>query len=294
MIANFLKKIHREITPITEMDSFYVCERVKDYFDYPVHYHPDYELNFISRGKGVRRVIGDHIEEIGNTELVLVGPNLFHVWEQHNCTQKNIHEITIQFPENLFHESFLQRNLMQPIRNMLDRSAHGILFAPEDIRNIIPRLEKVTEMTGMPCFLELLSILHELAQTPNQRLLSTNTVSPDNTEQGDKVKLLYDYVHQNFSSRISLNDMAELMNMSNVSFNRFIKRSTGKTLVEYVNEVRVGYASRWLIEKDLSISEIAFSSGFNSIANFNRVFRKMKGQTPTDFRNEFSNLKKVL
>jgi len=84
------------------------------------------------------------------------------------------------------------------------------------------------------------------------------------------------------------------MNMSSVSFNRFIKKCTGKTFVEYVNDIRIGYASKWLIERDLSISEIAFMCGFNSIANFNRVFRKNKGSTPTQYRQDFSGIRRVL
>ncbi len=82
--------------------------------------------------------------------------------------------------------------------------------------------------------------------------------------------------------------------MSNVSFNRFIKKRTGKTFIEYLNDVRIGYASRKLIERDLSVSEIAFMCGFNNIANFNRVFKKNKNRTPTKYRQDFSGIKKVL
>ena len=83
-----LKRIHREITPLSNEDSFLVFDRVKDFFDYPVHFHPELELNFISNGKGIRRIVGDSIEEIDNLELVLVGSNLFNGWEQHECTKK--------------------------------------------------------------------------------------------------------------------------------------------------------------------------------------------------------------
>ena len=93
---------------------------------------------------------------------------------------------------------------------------------------------------------------------------------------------------------MTLREVADIMNMSSVSFNRFIKKRTGKTFVEYVNEVRIGYASKWLIERDLSISEIAFMCGFNSIANFNRVFRKNKGSTPSKYRQDFSGIRRVL
>lgn len=290
----FLKKIHREITPISNQDSFLVFDRVKDIFDYPVHFHPEYEINFIENGKGLRRVVGDSMEEVGDLELVLVGPNLFHGWEQHQCTRKNMHEITIQFHNDLFDRGFLNRKIMKPIKDMFDRSSHGILFSEPDVQQVIPRILKVSKLEGIDYFLELFSILYDLANSRNQRLLSTTTIYMESFENSDKLKLLYDFVQENYAAKITLDEVSELMNMSSVSFNRFIKKRTGKTFVEYVNDVRIGYASRWLIEKDLSISEIAFLCGFNSIANFNRVFKKNKGRTPTKYRNDFSGIKRVL
>lgn len=290
----FLKKIHREITPISNQDSFLVFDRVKDIFDYPVHFHPEYEINFIENGKGLRRIVGDSMEEVGDLELVLVGPNLFHGWEQHQCTRKNMHEITIQFHNDLFDRGFLNRKIMKPIKDMFDRSSHGILFSEPDVQQVIPRILKVSKLEGIDYFLELFSILYDLANSRNQRLLSTTTIYMESFENSDKLKLLYEFVQENYAAKITLDEVSELMNMSSVSFNRFIKKRTGKTFVEYVNDVRIGYASRWLIEKDLSISEIAFLCGFNSIANFNRVFKKNKGRTPTKYRNDFSGIKRVL
>lgn len=270
-----------------------VFDRTKDIFDYPVHYHPEMELNFISNGQGIQRIIGDSIEEIENLELVLVGPNLYHGWLQHDCPPKKMHEVTIQFHNNLFDSTFLNRSVMKPIKNLFDRSVHGILFSEETTLQMAPRLQKVSKLGGMDYFIELLSIFYDLANSRNQRLLSTTTVQHKNLEQGDKIKLLYDYIQENYASKITLSEVSELLSMSNVSFNRFIKKRTNKTFVEYLNDVRIGYASRWLIEKDLGVSEIAFMCGFNSIANFNRVFRKCKGRTPSQYREDFSGIKRV-
>jgi len=289
-----LKRIHREITPLSNEDSFLVFDRVKDFFDYPLHFHPELELNYISNGKGVRRIVGDSIEEIEDLELVLVGSNLFHGWEQHQCTKKNIHEITIQFHSDLFNSVFLGRRIMKPLKDLFDKSAHGILFSEEVTRNMSPRLLKVSKLGGIDYFMELFSILYDLATSRNQRLLSTTTIQLENFEHNNKLKTLYDHVQDNYSSKMTLQEVADIMNMSSVSFNRFIKKRTGKTFVEYVNDIRIGYASKWLIERDLSISEIAFMCGFNSIANFNRVFRKSKGSTPTQYRQDFSGIRRVL
>lgn len=291
---NILKKIHREITPLSAEDSFLVFDRVKDFFDFPIHFHPELELNFISNAKGVRRVVGDSLEEIDDLELVLVGSSLYHGWEQYSCTSKKIHEVTIQFHDDLFDKAFLSRNIMKPLKDMFDRSAHGILFSKATTKNIKSRILMVSKLDGIDYFMELLSILYDLSISRNQRLLSTSTIHLENFENSDKVKLLYDYVQKNYSSKMTLDEVSKLVNMSNVSFNRFIKKRTGKTFVEYLNDVRIGYASRWLIEKDYSVSEIAFMCGFNSIANFNRVFKKSKGTTPTNYRQDFSGIKRVL
>ncbi|GAA0739607.1 MULTISPECIES: AraC family transcriptional regulator [Flavobacteriaceae] len=291
---DILKKVHREITPLSPEDSFLVFDRVKDDFDFPIHFHPEYELNFISNGKGVKRVVGDSIEEIEEVELVLVGPNLHHGWLTHNCKNDDIHEITIQFHQHLFADEFLSRKIMKPIKEMFDRSVHGILFSKKVALDLKERISRLSRIDGIDYFLEIISILHDLANSRNQRLLSTYTVNRENFENSDKIKTVYEYVQENFDKKITLSEVSELVNMSNVSFNRFMKKRTGKTFVDYVNDVRIGYASMWLLERDNSISEIAFNCGFNNIANFNRVFKKLKNCTPSQYKTEFSGIKRIL
>ena len=123
--------IMREITPLTSSDCFTIFSRVKSEFDFPLHCHEELELNFIMNAKGAKRVIGDHIAEIDDLELVLIGSNLPHVWQTHKCEGKEIKEITIQFHKDLFDEKFLRRNQMSFIRSMLERSAKGILFSKQ-------------------------------------------------------------------------------------------------------------------------------------------------------------------
>ncbi|MDI1255603.1 MAG: AraC family transcriptional regulator [Flavobacterium sp.] len=288
------KNFYREIAPLSSGDSFLVFDRIKDNFDFPVHYHPEFEINFILNGKGVKRVVGDNIEDIDDIELVLIGPNLYHGWELHKCKNKHIHEITIQFHNDLFHESLLSRRIMNPIKDMFNRSIHGILFSAKIAEELTPRLIKISKLDGMDYFLEIISILYDLANSRNQRLLSTYTVDYDTFDDYDKMKLVYEFVQKHFSEKITLEEVSNASNMSTISFNRFIKKRTGKTFVDYVNNIRVGYAARWLVEKDLSISEIAFKSGFNNIANFNRNFKAIKNCTPSQYREDFSGLKRIL
>src|SRR5688572_22823915 len=163
------EKLIREITPLTSGDCFTVHSRIKTVFDFPLHYHEEFELNFIQHAKGAKRVIGDHIEEIDDLELVLVGPNLQHGWFTHKCDNSEIKEITIQFHRDLFDEKFLQRNQMNFIRSMFERSLRGILFSSDTITAIAPRFLELPQKHGFDSVLELLSILHDLSISRNMR-----------------------------------------------------------------------------------------------------------------------------
>lgn len=289
-----IQNAHREITRLIPEDSFLVEERVKDDFDFPIHFHPEYELNFIYKGKGVRRIVGDNTEDIDELELVLVGPNLVHGWELHNCTCKEIYELTMHIHDDLLNEKMLSRRIFKPIKDMFNRSKHGILFSKDTTIKIMPRLMALSRINGIPYYLEFISILDDLAKSEGQRMLSNSCAEHEDFHNSDKIKKVYEYIQDNFTRTITLNEISELINMSPVSFNRFIKKRTGKTFITYINDTRISFASRWLLETNLSIGEIAFKCGFNNIANFNRLFKKSKKCTPKEFREEFVGVKKVL
>ena len=285
---------HREVIQMTPSDSFIVFDRTKELFDYPIHYHPEFELNYIRNGAGLRRIVGDHMEEIDQAELVLIGPNLSHCWQQYKCSNDTIHEITIQFPDNLLTDSLLNRAIMKPIKDMFRRSSYGILFSQQTIQQQEERICQVTQLDGIDYFLELLSILYDLATSRNQRLLSSQILDPEVRLPNEKMAKLHHFIEQNYSRKITLQEVSALLNMSPVTFNRFIKKRTGKTFIEYLNEIRIGHATRLLINKDMSISEIAFSVGFNSMANFNRIFKKSKNCTPSQYREDFLGVRRFL
>ena len=273
-----------------QSDCFTLFYRVKDQFDFPLHHHEAFELNFIQDAKGAKRVIGDHIEEIDDLELAFVGPNLRHGWFTHKCRSHEIKEITIQFHRDLFDEKFLHRNQMSQIRNMFERSLRGILFARETIDAIMPRLFALTQKHGFDSVLELMSILHDLSTSRNMRVLSD--ASFQSTESisynSRRVEAVMAYLNKNFEKEISLSEIAKLASMSDVAFSRFFRIRTGKTFVETLNEIRLGNASRMLIDTTQSISEIAYHCGFNNLSNFNRTFKKKKHCTPKEFRDEYT------
>jgi AraC-like DNA-binding protein len=285
-----MNNIIKEITPLTQNDCFTIFSRVKSEFNFPLHFHEEFELNLIVNAKGAKRIVGDNVEEIDDLELVLVGPNLSHVWLSHNCTSENITEVTIQWHKDLFDERFLKRNQLSFIRRMFDRSVRGILFPKTTAAALAPRLLAINQMQGFDSVLELMSILHELSTSKSMRVLSDVTfnnaqVLNYNSRRIDKA---YEFMNANFHKPIALKDLAKLVNMTEVSFSRFIKKRTGNTFIDSLNEIRLGHATRMLIETTHSVAEISYNCGFNNISNFNRFFKKKKHCTPKEFRENFS------
>jgi AraC-like DNA-binding protein len=288
-------QIHREITPIQEDDCFLIFDRQRSLFTFPIHFHPEYELNFIANAKGARRVIGDHIGEIDDQELVMVGPNLYHGWENYkNDGKRLLHEITVQFPRDLFHSGLLHKNILKPIRELLQNSNRGILFSEKATQMAAERLKHISKKRGFDSYVEFQSLLHDLATSRDQRLLTNISFQKnDDFFNSDKIEKIYNFIRDNYSKRIMLEDAAKLLNMSVVSFSRLIKKRTGKSFIDFVNEIRLGYATRMLIESSKSISEICYECGFNNISNFNRTFKKRQKSTPTEFRTNFNGVKNV-
>lgn len=286
------KNMLKEITPLTQADCFTLFSRTKTEFDFPLHYHEEFELNFISNAKGAKRVVGDHLQEIDDLELVLVGPNLQHAWFTHKCVSKEINEITIQFHKDLFDDKFLNRNQLSFIKNMLEKSVRGILFSKETIAQLAPRIKDLHKHHGFDSMLELMSILHDLSTSRNYRLLSDPGFNTNQNESqhyhSRRIEKTLEYMNKNFDKQISLSEVARLANMSDVSFSRFFKQRTGNTFVDNQTQIRLGHASRMLIDTTQSIAEIAYKCGFNNISNFNRIFKKKKGCTPKEFRESYA------
>lgn len=283
-------KILREITPLTQSDCFSIFSRSKKEFDFPLHFHEEFELNFIQNAAGAKRVVGDHVEEIGNTELVLIGPNLQHGWFTHKCKDKIINEITIQFHRDLFDEKFLHRNQMSFIRTLLQRSSRGVLFSQATTLSIMPRLIQLQQKHGFDSVLELMSVLHDLSTSRNLRTLSDVSFNIETPSYNSRrIQNIMAYLNNNFSENITLGDAAKIAGMAEVSLSRFFKLRTGKTFIDTLNEVRLGHATRMLIDTTNSINEVAYKCGFNNMSNFNRIFKKKKDSTPKEFRQTYTS-----
>ncbi|MEO6732105.1 MAG: AraC family transcriptional regulator [Ferruginibacter sp.] len=284
------KNIVREITPLTQNDCFTIFSRVKKEFNFPLHYHEEFELNLIINANGAKRIVGDHIGQIEDLELVLIGPNLSHAWFTHQCKTGDIKEVTIQWHKDLFDEKLLRRNQLSFIRKMFDLSLKGILFSKETIQTIYPRILSLDKESGFDSVMALINILHDLSTSRNIRTLSETGFNSDFqlNFNSRRIEKAFEYMNRNYDKPVTLGDIARLVNMTEVSFSRFIKKRTGITFIDSLNEIRLGHASRILIDTTNSIAEVSYSCGFNNISNFNRLFKKKKGCTPKEFRESFS------
>ena len=280
----------KEIIPLTHSDCFTVFSRIKTNFDFPLHCHEEFELNLILNAKNAQRVVGDHIAEIGDVELVLVGSNLQHGWFTHKCKSKEIREITVQFHRDLLDDKLLMRNQLLFIRRMFEQSARGILFSPETARQLADRILQLNQKSGFDGVLELLSILHDLSISRNMQMLSG--ASFNSSEQfsfnSRRIQKALAYMNANFEKPITLGDVAKIVNMTQTAFSRFYKSKTGANFIDSLNDIRLGHASRLLIDTTQSVAEIAYNCGFNNIANFNRTFKRKKACTPKEFREHYS------
>ena len=265
-------EILRESTPLTDNDCFMIFSRKKACFDFPLHTHQEMELNLVMNAAGASRVIGNHVGRIGDMELVLVSGDTPHAWFTDRCESEEIHEITLQFSPDLLDDKLLNRNPMAALKSLFAEARRGVLFSRETTERMAPRIKE----------------LNDLSLSHDREVLSDVTfVQKKLKSHSARLETVFAYMSQNFHRQISLSEAAALINMSDVSFSRFIKKVTGQSFIDTLTEIRLGHVARMLIDTDMTIAEIAFCCGFNNMANFNRIFKRKKGMPPHKFRTLF-------
>lgn len=285
-----MRETLNEISRIEPLDVFYVGERVKTYFEYPSHCHEVYELNFVENGAGVVRTIGDSRETIGNLDLVLItGSKLVHIWEQGTCPEHEIHEITIHIDPDTFRGPVIDKRAFASIRRMIERAQRGLAFpeaAIQIVREDILNLARSTD--NFASVIRLLNLLYRLSLVEDAKELSSSSfVNASESNEDDRVRKAKEYIASNYMHDICLQELADIAHMSAESFSRFFRNKTGRTPNRYLIDYRLGIAARMLLTTKLSVSEIGFSCGFNTLSHFNRLFRESKGCTPSEFREQF-------
>ena len=285
-----MRESFTEITNLEPIDIFYVGERHKTYFEYPAHCHEVYELNFVENAAGAVRTIGDSHETIGNLDLVLMtGSKLVHVWEQGTCPQHDIYEITIHIDPDIFFSPLMDKRAFVTIHRMIVRAQRGLAFPEpviqllrEDIVNLAHSNESFASVV------RLFNLLYRLSLVEDARELSSSSfIDAKEENEDDRVHRVKEFIASHYMRDISLQELADMVCMAPDSFSRFFHKKTGHTPNRYLIDYRLGIAARMLLTTQLSVSEIGFSCGFNTLSHFNRLFRESKGCTPSEFRERF-------
>ena len=284
-----LKKIDSGIN-----DALFEVLIVNDSHFYPLwHYHPEYEIMFLQEGRG-NYYVGDCINTISEGQIFFLGPNIPHLFRNYPeyfiAESRNRVKATVLY----INEEFMKNNLFEMsefahIRELLINSRRGLVIKEEFARPVVYLLKRVIKMSGVERILEFISILQIIAtKIDYEPLSSLGYISNINANEVARLNRVFDYLLKNFSKTITLKDIADIANMSPTTFCRYFKRITNKTLISFLNEIRIGYASKLLIEdKNKNISQICYECGFHNLTNFYIQFQKIKKTSPMEFKNSF-------
>lgn len=273
---------------IAANESFHIQEDLLvNFYDF-LHYHPELQLTLVLKSKG-SAVIGDTVIPFDEGDLFLIGPSLPHVFrnERDSVTSNahpGVHTISVYFRFNSFGEHFFELPENHLIKELLQKSSRGIRFMEDETEHVKEHIQQLKKKRGTDLLITFLQILDNLSKSSTfESLSSLSFMNTKNDSESKRIQDIYTYVMTNFSRDISLEEMAEVSNMSVTSFCRFFKQRTRKTFTVFVNEVRIGHACKELLYTGYNINEVAYRSGFNNISYFNRQFKVVTGQTPSEY-----------
>ncbi len=260
-----------------------------DRFFYPWHFHSQYELIFVRESYGCC-FVGDHIEDYKAGDLFLFGSNLPHYMRSDDVyatpeTPGRVQGTIIQFEENFMDYSFSHYPQFMQIHAMLERAGRGLKFSGLKGTPVGVLLENFPKEEGFRQITCLLEMLQELAVSPVQKLLASANYSETFPVFGDKrIDKVLSYIQSNYTQKLSLSGIAAMAHMNPAAFCRYFKEQSGKTLLEYIMDVRIGYACRLLVVSKMTVAQIALECGFDSLTHFNKMFKKLTKFTPTSYR----------
>ncbi|WP_154857916.1 helix-turn-helix domain-containing protein [Cyclobacterium xiamenense] len=284
-------KHRKKLIIVPESTSFNLKRAVMTPRTYRIHSHKNFELNYIVDGWG-NRIVGNTMESFSRGDLVLMGPDLPHCWEVTGVSIGCLPEcITIHFHEDFFGQKIKRLPELSPILDLFKLAKRGVQFYGRGIEEIRWILQKIPEVNNFRKLIYLLEIFDLLIRTDNRRLLVNEGFIQDADDTNNlKLKRVYEYILVNFSKKIRLEDVADHCHLSVSAFCRFFESNTGKSLFNYLKEVRIGYASKLLMDSDLLISDICYQSGYTNLSHFNNQFKQISGVTPSQYRKTVKQL----
>lgn len=279
-----MKAHYKHITPVESNLFKSIIQENNKEFDYPWHYHPEYELTYILTSHGVRYV-GNSIENFFDDDLVLLGSNLPHCWINTSEQQQQASAIVVYIKEEFLDETWMQSCEFEAIRKLLHLSAKGIKFDKAVALKVKQKCFDLLKLPPLERLILLLQILQELAQTTQFHLLCELGFSYAlNDSNNERINTIYQYIQKHYREKISLRGIAAEVNMSEEYFSRFFSKVMKKPFFEFLNEYKINRACKLLIETDKQVSEVCYASGFESIPFFFRQFKKFKDCQPKMYR----------
>lgn len=261
------------------------------YFGTPWHYHPEYELVVVLASRG-KRFIGNAVSEFKEGDLTFLGPNLPHLYRNpdqyyQGDPQLRARSIVIHFRESSLGMDLLALPQLRKVRRLFERSGQGLDFYGEVKREVIARMYRILEVSGLKRLIALLEILELLAETPDYRLISVPGITGHNAFESERLDAIFQYILQHFDQPIRLEEVASRVHMTRSSLCRFFRDHTKKSFSDFLIDVRLGHASTLLVESTDSVTQVAFKCGYNNLSNFNRQFKRKFGLTPRQYREAY-------
>lgn len=268
--------------------SFSVVKDDSDYFYKEFHYHPEIELSLILKGEGTR-FVGDNIERFSEGDLVLLGPNLPHVWRSDiKEGQKNkigdSSSIVINFAPGFLGEHFFDTPEFLTVKELLERSSGGIRLSGKIRDEVDKRMRKMLSVSYAERLIMLLDILRKISLSKELKILSSqNILNAYLPTDSERIRKVHQYIIKHFKDHIRLEDVAEAASMSPTAFCRYFRKRTRKTFSSFLTEVRIGYACQILMEKKIKVQQACYESGFSNLSNFNKQFKAVMQVSPSEF-----------
>ena len=250
------------------------------------HAHEEYELHLIVETRG-KAFVGNFIGNFEPGSLFLTGPNLPHNWVTDSVSTEKIEirDMLVQFSQKSFEKLAEGFPEFSGIRKMLDLAASGILFKGFNATFARGHMEAIRDNIGPERILAFIRFLVRLNEHAEKVTLSeTKLVNADGNSKYARIGNIIDHILENFNDDLNAVDTAEMAGMSLTTFGRNFSSVTGHSFVEFVNRVRIGQACGMLYASDDQVTSICFDVGFKNVANFNRHFLKIKGMTPSVYR----------
>jgi AraC-like DNA-binding protein len=276
--------------PLSPDSSFLYIYEECDYFDKAWHFHKEYELVLIDKTEGTR-FVGDQVSIIKESDLVLLGPNVPHLYRNtekyYQSKDLVAKSIFIHFTDDFPGNPFFGLPEMKGVRRLLDKSAMGLEINGKSNAYVKAKLHEMNTESPARRLLKLLDILVFLSTSKDLQPVLSSAFTANSSNDADKIDAVFQFILKNYKNEIYIEEIAEKLNMSIASFSRYFKHHTHKTFSNYVTEIRISHACRLLIEGDYSISEICYQSGFENLSNFYRHFKKKTGLIPKEYRCRF-------